>query len=216
MAPSSPAPAPLGAVAHPPDVPAPPRRGFPRPASPARRPAPVPVRPRRSFPSPPDLAPGPDAAGARPLGLTRLCSRRVCPGWPRRGPPRPAVVAPVRGRVPPACPARGRGGPVRHDRGYGAVGPRHSPTARAACSTPVHPPLPSHGALARRVRGSAPACVRLVRSASARPCARVLEWCAQCFGAAHRALGATRSVLSRVTCPSTPSHPSNPHVFYAR
>jgi hypothetical protein len=49
---------------------------------------------------------------------------------------------------------------------------------------------------ARRVRGSS--------AAHQRGLARVLMWCAQCFGAARRALGATRSVLSRVTCSSTP------------
>jgi hypothetical protein len=40
--------------------------------------------------------------------------------------------------------------------------------------------------------------------------ARVLVWCAQCFGAARRAFGATRSALPRATCSSTLDVPVYP------
>eukprot|EP00267_Zea_mays_P054662 XP_020407918.1 atherin-like [Zea mays] len=197
VASSGPAPAPLlGAVAGPP------------------------ARPWHGFPSPPDLAPGPDAAGARPLGLTRLCSRRVCPGWPRRGPPRPAVVAPVRGRVPPACPARGRGGPARHDRGYGAVGPRHSPTARAAHSltSPSLPALPPLAARApcssRALPAPLPATPEHRRRSPRVPPSERAPACAPCSAPccpralplpAHAACAHARPGNSPTILPATPS-----------
>jgi hypothetical protein len=126
---------------------------------------------------------------------------------PRPVPARPPLPAHPRRCGPAARPSRRVLGTARS--WFGVVGPRCGP---AACSRRV----------ARHVHSSAPACTRLVRGASARPCARaacsrrvsaalrarVLACCAQCFGVARRALDATRSVLSRVTCSSTP-------VFYA-
>eukprot|EP00267_Zea_mays_P044911 XP_020397140.1 vegetative cell wall protein gp1-like [Zea mays] len=141
--------APLGAVARPrgsclPDVPAPPRRGFPRPASPARRPAP----PRCGFPSAPDLAPGPGAAVACPLSLARPCSRRVhpAPARPRFGVPAPVQPCPRRlvpcPGVPPPAPARSlaepqRARPVPAWRcGPGRPALAHDGPPRLACPSP--------------------------------------------------------------------------------
>jgi hypothetical protein len=52
----------------------------------------------------------------------------------------------------------------------------------------------------RCVRGSAPACARPVRDASARPCTYVLAWSARCFGMARRALGALVYPLVKGKC----------------
>jgi hypothetical protein len=141
----------------------------------------------------------------------------------------PASVAPSPMAARPRHPSARRARPPQHARSP-RLGARSRPppcvardgaawnarpcSRRPACPTPARRrlPLPLPGAAprccpaARCVRDSAPACARLVRGVSARPCVRVLAWCAQCFGVARHALGATRSVLSRVTCPSTPRH----------
>jgi hypothetical protein len=79
----------------------------------------------------------------------------------------------------------------------------------------VAAPCPCPGATwrpcaARPQPGAASAHAAAVPLCGAAPCpwlgpgVRAHSWCAQCFGVARRALGATRSVLSWVTCSSTP------------
>jgi hypothetical protein len=139
-----------------------------------------------------------------PARLAHPCSRRGVSAPPRHAPaqPRPArpwcaakaarLPAPVatacpwlipllaRGPAPCAapCPVSARcGAPAQRD--PGSVRLR---LARPRCPCVARPPA----------CGLAPACARLVRGASARPCARA---CSR--GVRSRALGATRSALSR-------------------
>jgi hypothetical protein len=158
MAPSSPVPVPLGAVARPPGVPAPPRRGFPRPASPARPPplgAPPQCRSARGAASPPcpTSLPAPARRWRARLALpapTRGMARRVRPARrglavsrpprcslatrhlvPRPGVPPPAPVRlPRLDLVPP--PLRGFPAPVRSP-----AQPQH------ACPVPARRPRPA-------------------------------------------------------------------------
>jgi hypothetical protein len=178
----------------------------------------------RSPPPSPDMpAPARSPALARPSSLARgrvpasargssTVRRPYGPGvvpYARRCPARPRCLRSTR-----CCPARSRGS-------RSAAGP-------GACSWRPYAAWPRHGVASARaaavpLRGVAP-CPRLgpgmrairSRRVSVALRARVLTWCAQCFGAARRALGATRSVLSRVTCSSTPRRARlPPRVFYA-
>jgi hypothetical protein len=134
-----------------------------------------------------------------------------CGSGPACAVPAPASAQPRPARSPPTRPPRPARGPI-------ALGPvpasARLPSPDAAPRPDAARPLPLHG-VAPAHRGPGPARLRLARlgpgvcaarsrRVSAALRARVLAWCAQCFGAACRALGATRSVLSRVTCPSTP------------
>jgi hypothetical protein len=148
--------------------------------------------------------------------------------------PRPGPGSSLRG-APARPPARSwpsaprRRGPGVPARGLARAAPCPYPCPGAAWRPYAARPRPG-AALARAaavpLRGVAP-CLWLgpgvcaIRSwrVSVALRVRVLTWCAQCFGAARRALGATRSVLSRVTCSSTPRRdrlPPATHVFYAR
>jgi hypothetical protein len=177
------------------------------------------------LPLPGHGAPAP--ASAPPLRVRGLARPRPCPRRARwRGPARPFAPVPARSpalarsprSVParPPLPARSRrrspaARPSRRVPGaarprFGAVGPRRGPATCAARSAPVR-------SAARAQLGPG---VHVARSR------RVLAWCARCFGTARRALGATRSVLSRVVCSSTPRRARlhlatclPPRVFYA-
>eukprot|EP00267_Zea_mays_P053203 XP_020406316.1 atherin-like [Zea mays] len=180
MAPSGLAPVPLGAVARP--------RGSP-PAwrsAPARLPlpglGPVPASARPAL-ARPDLG-APRRPGSLSLALV-----------PARGPAslfrraRSALARPARPPLPGPVP-RPRRGLAPYARGHGSapslcvvppparppaasqhgVVPQHSVASARAAAVPLRGAPPA--------RGSVPACAWLVRGASARPCARVLVWCA--------------------------------------
>jgi hypothetical protein len=175
---------------------APPQRGSPRPTSPL-----------------------PWRGGDAPARLARPClwSSAACPPRPAR-PPLPPVQPPLPSPVP--RPRRGLAatwpGSLR-PRPWRARG--SAPSLRAVppcaawcpCAARPRPGVASAHAAAVPLRGAAP-CPRLgpgvcaTRSwcVSAALRVRAFAWCAQCFGVARRVLGATRSVLLRVTCPSTP------------
>jgi hypothetical protein len=212
------------------------RRGLSVPPTPARaRP-----RPARSI-----LGPGAPARHGGAPARPRPARSIPDPGAPARHggaparPPPAARLSPTRS-VPGSAPARPRRGPARLGRGTqpsapGAATPIPGPAPvrpharpRAPCSPSSRPWVPAWLSASPAWRGRPPAQPRCLRSAfgpGAAPlpargacaalCSRVLAWCAQCFSAARRALNATRSILSRVTCPSTPSHPYTPRVFYA-
>jgi hypothetical protein len=140
-------------------------------------------RPRCGFPARP--VPGPGAPARRggvpawPPPTTRLPSHaawlppparspaptRLLPPPPRRGGPRARPRAPC---PPSSRPWRGR--------------PPAQPRCLRSALGPGAAPPSARGASARCVRGTAPACAQLIHGASARPCTRVLAWCAQCFG----------------------------------
>jgi hypothetical protein len=130
---------------------------LPQPRRPAQlqRARPVPVRWPR--PARPAWRSGPGRPAPTHGGLPRLArpSTRAARASAAAQPP---VVAsrPARRGWPPARPCCSHG-------------PAQSGVARLA---PGEAPLPCSRHAARRVRGSAPTCARLVRGASARPCAR--------------------------------------------
>jgi hypothetical protein len=121
-------------------------------------------------------------------------------------PPLGAASPPPLASFPHPEPTSRRGAPATMTWWRGAsrlVAPYPCPGAAwHPCAAWPRPGVASARAAAVPLRSAAHAW--LVRGASARPCAHVLAWCAQCFGAARRALDTTRSVLSRVTCSSTP------------
>jgi hypothetical protein len=159
---------------------------------------------------------------ARGLVPTSGAARHACSAWhgaapapapasargpvparsPRPVPARPPLLARPRQRGPAARLFRRVPGAARPQ--LGVVGPRRSLAACAARSALARP----HCLLAARsvARAWLGPGVRAARSrrVSVALRARVLAWCARCFGMAHRALGMTHSFLSRVTCSSTP------------
>jgi hypothetical protein len=178
-----------------------PRRSPLRPASP------LPARPRRASPRPWRALPR--RAHSRPSRRARggpACSPRLPPSpvgaalahpWrsarcslgarPRRG---GAARPPTRALAPTRL-----GMPCPHP--YAAL-------SSASAWPRARPPAPPCYAACARLGPSV--CAARSRRVSSTLRARMLAWCAQCFGAARRALGATRSVPSRVTCSSTPRH----------
>jgi hypothetical protein len=172
-----------------PDVPGPARSPAPaRPSSPVRGRA-------------PGSACGSSAA-RRPCGPGAVPCARRCPAWPR-------CLRSARG-----CPTRSRSsrdaaGPGAWSWRPCAVWPRHGATSARAAAVPLRgvAPCPRLGPGVRAIRS---------RRVSVALRTRVLAWCAQCFGATRRALDATCSVMSRVTCSSTPGRARLPPcVFYA-
>jgi hypothetical protein len=146
------------------------------------RPRPAPTRPPPRVRSPrrPARAACPRRPGAAPCP-----ARRARPARPQSRPRRPPVPG-----VASAVRAEPRRGPCTH----GAPGELAAPAARGRGARPsvLGSPAPAQRGpgparlrlarpwcpcVARRVRGSAPACARPVRDASARPCACVLAWC---------------------------------------
>jgi hypothetical protein len=199
-----------------------PRPSLPRHARPRLAPArfplamacPTSARPLSPFPARRAPAPAPSLPCWRGLGsppaLSAVRPRRAATAWWRRAAPcaraRPSL--PRRGAQPGARPSpyAARGGAAWHARPC---------SRRHACARPPRraPPLPLRGlelgpaCLWRAAPGAVPlsgVCVARPWRVSAVLRVRVLAWCAQCFGTAHRALGATRSALSRATCSSTP------------
>jgi hypothetical protein len=175
----------------------PPTTPTPRPRQPPRRARPAPTSPRsgRGVSAP--------HGAARALGLGPL-PWRLAP--PLRGLPQPwrglASARRARPRPPvlPGALAVARPLPL-HDMAPSQRGPG---PARLRLSRPRCP------CVARRMRSSAPACARPVRDASVRPCARMLAWCARCFGTARRAPRHARLPLDM------PVYPPSPRVSYAR
>eukprot|EP00267_Zea_mays_P022199 XP_008646830.2 proline-rich protein 2-like [Zea mays] len=166
---------------------APARRGSPAlvpslvrgPASALPPSRPIPARPAMARPRLRRGSPAPGPFGRR---LRRGPARGTacpCPGVASPAPPRatPPDAAPQ--PRPPSRRARhgaarvrlGRGGAVRPLPLHGvALAQRGPGPARLQLARPRCP------CVALRVRGSAPACARPIRDASARPCARVLAW----------------------------------------
>jgi hypothetical protein len=144
------------------------------------------------------------ARGAAPLPRPW---RTACLGALAARLPRPLAPPSPHDPAPPAwlAPSSRHGRPRRPTARLGArpgAWPGARP-ARARCVGSRRGPAACSRRAARRVRSSALACARLIHGASERPYERVLVWCARCFGTARRALGTTRSVLSRVTRSST-------------
>jgi hypothetical protein len=174
---------------------APPR--LPPPAACPTSPSPAMARPPRTLP----CACAASRGGARPW---RSPSRRAASSpHPARSPARPSArprpsalpcpgaLAPLRpGSPAPACAST-------------AAHPRCSPvTARSRCGAsamqhvrPRRGPATYSRRVARRVRSSAPACARLVRGASARPCARAC-WHGARGGLARLVVPSARRVAS--------------------
>jgi hypothetical protein len=158
--------------------------GPPVPARPSpARSARSPVRPRRGG------APASSLARSTPIPAWSATA------WPGLGAPRRARPLGVL-----ALARRGLElGPARSWRAtWSSVGTRvvRRPSARPRCL------LAARGA-ARAQLGPGVRAARL-RRVSVALRARMLVWCARCFGAARRALGATRSALSRAARSSTP------------
>jgi hypothetical protein len=129
---------------------------------------------RSARPRPPLL---PSPTPSPPRGAARPRPWRGGTAWP----PARALPPPRRGHgARPWFPRRGSWPGTR----LGARPPTPVPARRGAPTQ--RGPSPARLRLARprcpyvawRVRGSALACAWLVRGASARPCVRVLEWCA--------------------------------------
>jgi hypothetical protein len=156
------------------------------------------ARARPRHPPRPDLArryaqPGPGSAALAP----RPRRGRGCAASLRRAhAASPAAQLPAPPRSAPPC-------AVAATTRRGASAPAHGARrARPACARPPRVPRRDlelgpaclwHAALSSasaRPARSASACARPVRDASARPCTRVLAWCARCFGTAHCALDA--------------------------
>jgi hypothetical protein len=121
----------------------------------------------------------------------------------RRGPialcpvPASARLSPLDAAPCPDAASPWRGpGPALARRGPCAVWPRPGAASARAAAVPLR-------STARARLGSG-VCATRSRRVSAALRVRVLAWCAQCFGVARRAFGATRSALSRATCSSTP------------
>jgi hypothetical protein len=209
---SSPARPPSLALARPPQpAPAARPRCSPAPASPARG---VP-----DLPLPGHGAPAPDP----PLRVRSLARRRSAMALPvtARGlVPAPGALAGTAQRATPSqrapLPWRARPAPSRLTRPclriHGGASPllaRHGafPVRRVRDAARSAPARPRYLLAARSAaRAQLGPGVRAARSrrVSAALRARVLAWCAWWFGTARRALGATRSILSRVACSSTP------------
>jgi hypothetical protein len=166
--------------------------------------------PQRSARDAPAPSPRRPDYGARPVRRSGPGAARPwrSPALARSAPSRRAPLPSPGSPAPPrACPWR-RGPAARAVRRVpdatrpwlGAVDPRRSPAACAARLAPTRPRC----LLATRARLGPSVCAARSWRVCAALRARVLACCAQCFGAARRVLGAMRSVLSRVTCSSTP------------
>eukprot|EP00267_Zea_mays_P048367 XP_020400931.1 formin-like protein 5 [Zea mays] len=144
------------------------------------------LAPPGALPSPrpggvPDPPPPPPALGSRPWRRGARARPRLAGAWPWRPPP------PASSRSPgPGVASVVRAEPRRDPCTHGAPGELAAPAARGRGARPgvlgspapaQRGPGPARIRLARRVRGSAPACARPIRDASARPCACVLAWC---------------------------------------
>jgi hypothetical protein len=213
---------------------------FPPLGAPAARPPPLSVLSLLGVPPPAPVQPCPSAAPlARPRPLHRRgrgapapargAARRVNPAWrspltPVRPPlpglvPRPGAAS---SRCGPAPCARGHGVPMARPPSLCAVPPPArcgAPTQRGPGPTRLRLARPRCPCVARPpAHGSAPACARLVRGASARPCVRACSCGAR--GALARLVVPSARRVARChvrDVPATPSHPSTPpHVFYAR
>jgi hypothetical protein len=135
-----------------------------------------------------------------------------------RGPRRPGSLSPT--LVPARGPASPRPSPAPCARGHDVPVARPPPCARSLPRPGVawypyvarpRPGVASARAAAVPLHGVAPCprlgpgvCATRSRHVSVALRAPMLAWCTQCFGAGRRVLGAPCSVLSRVTCPSTP------------
>eukprot|EP00267_Zea_mays_P051544 XP_020404505.1 uncharacterized protein LOC109944223 [Zea mays] len=175
---------------------------------------------RRAAARPGELALAPVRLAHPRRARPRLWSRPPPRAAARPGVPAPSCLAPPPGHSTPA-PARGnpplpaaapaRPPQPRPSRGLPPARPDHGIPPGAARSAPGASPLPAHGVpgatpsllaahASRPARDSAPAW--LVCGACIVTCSRstpgvapLLAQRARCFGAVHRALGATRSAL---------------------
>jgi hypothetical protein len=181
----------------------------PSPGSPARdrgTPGPgVPAQPSRGGPAI-AVVRGPDSPRpvCRPPRRGSLPGAACSPARPRHGlgGARGAPARPVHAR----CPRRARRTLARGRGARPGVLGSPAPAQRGPDPARLRLARPWCPCVARRVHGSAPACVRPVHDASARPCACVLAWCTVL---SHGSPCPRRTRLPLVM-------PVYPPVFYAR